>query len=146
MYWIELGLIGLFIATFLAATILPFSSEAVLAGVLMAGLDPVSCLIVATLGNTLGGMSSFGLGYLGDWRWIKRYLRVDEKSVVKWKQLVDRFGAYTALLCWLPFVGDVIAIALGLFKANIVRVLLWMTIGKMARYAVVIWIYYSATN
>lgn len=146
MDWIELGLIGLFIATFLAATIVPFSSEAVLAGVLMAGFDPVSCLIVATLGNTLGGMSSFGLGYLGDWRWIKRYLRVDEKSVVKWKQLVDRFGAYTALLCWLPFVGDVIAIALGLFKANIMRVLLWMTIGKMARYAVVIWVYYSATN
>lgn len=146
MDWIELGLIGLFIATFLAATIVPFSSEAVLAGVLMAGFDPVSCLIVATLGNTLGGMSSFGLGYLGDWRWIKRYLRVDEKSVVKWKQLVDRFGAYTALLCWLPFVGDVIAIALGLFKANIMRVLLWITIGKMARYAVVIWVYYSATN
>ena len=146
MDWIELGLIGLFIATFLAATIVPFSSEAVLAGVLMAGLDPVSCLIVATLGNTLGGMSSFGLGYLGDWLWIKRYLRVDEKSVVKWKQLVDRLGAYTALLCWLPFVGDVIAIALGLFKANIMRVLLWMTIGKMARYAVVILVYYSATN
>jgi len=139
MEWIELGFLGLFAATFLAATVVPFSSEAVLAGLILADFDPTSCLIVATLGNTLGGLTSFGLGYLGNWRWINRYLKVDESSVNKWKQTVDKFGSYTALLCWLPFVGDLIAITLGLFKASVWRVTIWMTVGKAARYAFVIW-------
>jgi len=99
MEWIELGFLGLFAATFLAATVVPFSSEAVLAGLILADFDPTSCLIVATLGNTLGGLTSFGLGYLGNWRWINRYLKVEESSVNKWKQTVDKFGSYTALLC-----------------------------------------------
>ena len=61
MDWIELGYFGLFVATFLAATILPFSSEIVLVSLIAAGFDPIHCFIIATLGNTLGGMTSYGL-------------------------------------------------------------------------------------
>lgn len=133
-YW------ALFTATFLAATIIPFSSEAIVGGMVVAGFDPLSVLIVGTAGNTLGGMSSFGLGYLGNWRAIGRYLRIKEEKIEGWKRTIDSYGAYTAILCWAPFVGDVIAVALGIFKANIWRTAFWMTLGKGLRYTIIIWL------
>lgn len=139
MEWIELGYAGLFIATFLAATVIPFSSEAILAAMVLGGFDPVTSFFVATIGNTLGGMSSYGLGYLGNWQSIGRYLRVKEEKVRSWKHQLDRFGAYTALMAWAPFIGDVIAVALGIFKVNVWRTAFWMTVGKAARYAVIVW-------
>ena len=131
---------GLFTATFLAATIIPFSSEAIVTGMVLAGFEPWSVLIVATFGNSLGGMTSFGLGHLGNWRTIGRYLRVEESKVERWKSTIDRYGAYTALLCWAPIIGDVIAVALGIFKANAWKTAFWMTLGKGLRYAVIIWL------
>jgi len=82
MDYVELGYFGLFIATFLAATIVPFSSEIVLAGMLAAGFDGFGILAVATVGNTMGGMSSFYLGYLGKWRWIESKLRVPKEKAL----------------------------------------------------------------
>jgi len=140
MDWIEVGYFGLFVATFLAATVIPFSSEAIVGTMMAADFDPWMLLLVATAGNTLGGMTSFGLGYLGNWRALSRYLRVKEEKVEHWKTTVDKYGAYTALLCWTPFIGDVIGVALGIFKANIWRTAFWMTVGKGVRYAVIIWL------
>lgn len=134
MEWIELGYLGLFIATFLAATIIPFSSEAILSAMLLAGYEPVACVIVATAGNTAGGMTGYAIGYVANWRAIAKYLRSDESQVLRWQNLVGKYGAYAAILCWMPFIGDVIAIALGLFKAGWIRVLFWMTTGKFLRY------------
>jgi membrane protein YqaA with SNARE-associated domain len=140
MDWIELGYFGILIATFLAATVIPFSSELVFSAAILNGFDPMLTLILASLGNSLGGMTSYGLGYLGNWRTISRYLRIEASKVEQWKRSIDRYGAYTALLCWAPFVGDVIAVALGLFRVNLWRAAFWMTLGKTARYAILIWI------
>jgi membrane protein YqaA with SNARE-associated domain len=137
--WFEIGLLGLFLASFLAATVLPFSSEAMLAATLLAGFDPLSCLIAASVGNTLGGMSSYLLGYLGDWRRIGKWLRTPEEKVLRWEKLVKRYGAFTALLCWLPFIGDVIAIALGIFRVKAAPTSFWMLVGKTARYALLVY-------
>ena len=134
--WLEIGLAGLFIGSFLAATILPFSSEAILAACLMTGFDPLACLITASLGNTLGGMTSYYLGYLGDWNKIGRWLRIKEGQIERWDKLIKRHGAYVGLMCWLPFVGDMIALALGVFRVSAPRTLFWMLLGKTARYAV----------
>jgi membrane protein YqaA with SNARE-associated domain len=141
MDWLELGYLGLFLATFLAATVLPFSSEAILGGMLYAGFDPITCLVVATVGNSLGGFSSYGLGYLGDWQKLTKWLRTDEAKVHKWQALIKRYGSFTAILCWLPIVGDVIAIALGLFKTPFLPVSLWMVLGKALRYAFLTWLF-----
>ena len=75
-FLIEYGYIGVFIASFLAATVLPFSSEVVLTGVLLAGAAYWPCMIAATLGNFLGGMSCYWLGMLGKVEWIEKYLAV----------------------------------------------------------------------
>ena len=71
-FLIEYGYIGVFIASFLAATVLPFSSEVVLTGVLLAGAVYWPCMIAATLGNFLGGMSCYWLGMLGKVEWIEK--------------------------------------------------------------------------
>ena len=126
---------GLFASSFLAATVLPLASEAVLVGALLAGRHPVACVAVATLGNGLGGMTSYGLGYLGDVVWIERYLRVEAAQAQRWRRHIERFGNLLAFLAWLPLVGDVIAVALGLFKVRPLGVALYMFAGKACRYS-----------
>ncbi|MBS1943609.1 MAG: DedA family protein [Bacteroidetes bacterium] len=136
--WADAGLPALFLASFLAATILPFSSEALLAAMALGPWGTLPLLLTASIGNTLGGMTNYGLG-----RWIPegrlmRRLRVDPAKAERWNALVRRYGSWCALLCWLPVVGDPIAIALGLFRARFGPVLLLMFIGKAVRYAVVV--------
>jgi len=140
MEWIEPGYWGLFLATFLAATVLPFSSEVILIAMLSAGFNPTYCLLIATAGNTLGGMSSFALGWLGDWHKLNKWLRVKEADLNKWKSMIDRYGYWAALLCWLPFIGDPIAIALGFFRTNWRVVAILMFVGKLSRYAILIFV------
>ena len=89
---------------------------------------------VATLGNWLGGLTSYGLGWLGKWEWIERYMKVKHETLIKHKDKIDRFGAWLALLTWLPFVGDVFAIALGFYKVDFRKSALLMLIGKGARF------------
>ncbi|MEO8066307.1 MAG: VTT domain-containing protein [Flavobacteriales bacterium] len=132
------GLWGLFLATFLAATILPFSSEAVLAAMAFGPWSSFTLLVVASLGNWLGGLSTFGLGWLGNPVSIARWLRMDPAKAVRWQAMIQRRGAWLALLCWVPVIGDPIALALGIYKAHPVRVAALMLIGKAVRYAAVI--------
>jgi membrane protein YqaA with SNARE-associated domain len=125
---------GLFVSSFLAATLVPFSSEALLVTLLLAGYSPVPCVVTATLGNGLGGMSSYGLGYLGNLVWIRRYLRVEAEQLQRLRKHIARFGGLLAFFTWLPVVGDVLAVALGFFKVRPVMVALYMLAGKASRY------------
>lgn len=136
--WATAGLAGLFLASFLAATVLPFSSELVLLAMLAGPWNSIGLWAVASAGNTLGGMSSYGLGRLGDLDRIARWLRADPAKALLWQQRTARYGAWAALLCWLPVIGDPIAIALGLGRARPLLTAILMLIGKAARYAVVI--------
>lgn len=136
--WTEWGLWGLFMASFLAATVLPFSSEAVLAAMTLGPWSGAALWTVASLGNWLGGMSSYGLGRLGDLDRILRWLRTDPAKARCMQDWVDRYGFWAALLAWLPVVGDPLAIALGLGKARALPVAVLMFIGKAARYGVVL--------
>lgn len=128
---------GLFASSFLAATILPFSSEALLVALLLAGYSPVTCVVMATLGNGLGGMSSYGLGHLGNMAWIERYLRVEAEQIQRLRKHVVRFGSLLAFFSWLPVVGDLIAVALGFFKVWPPGVAVYMFAGKALRYILI---------
>lgn len=136
--WTTWGLAGLFIASFLAATVLPFSSEAVLAAMALGSWSSFSLWLSASVGNTLGGLSSYGLGRLGDMDRIARWLRTDPQKALRWRQRLERHGAWAALLTWLPVVGDPIAIALGLGRTAFWPTALLMFAGKAVRYAVVL--------
>ena len=136
----ELGYLGLFITCFLAATILPIASEVFLITMLAAKYDPLSSLLIASSGNTLGSYLNFGIGYIGNPEWLKK-LRGKQKSIESWKASIQKYGVWLALLSWLPIVGDIIGIALGFFRANIFWSFIFMAIGKFIRYLVVILVY-----
>lgn len=140
--WVEWGYWGLFTVAFLAATILPFSSDAVLAAMMFGEFDPILLVVYASVGNWLGGMSSYALGLLGKWNWIEKYFRVKRREVIKWKILSKRYGAYFALLTWLPIVGDVMAIGLGFARTKLIPTAFYMLVGKTLRYIVIAWLFY----
>lgn len=128
------GIWGLLLGSFLAATVVPFSSDALYAGVLLAGCDPVACLLVGTLGNWLGGLTSFGVGWLGRWQWIEKWFHVKPATLEKQRDRINKWGAWLALLTWLPFVGDVFAIALGFYRIAPFKSALFMLVGKFLRF------------
>jgi membrane protein YqaA with SNARE-associated domain len=83
-------------------------------------------------------MSSYGLGRLGDPDRIARWLRTDPAKAQAWRVRLERQGAWAAWLCWLPIIGDPIAIALGLGRTHLLTTALFMLLGKALRYAAVL--------
>ena len=133
----QLGLLGLFLGCFLSATVVPFASEALVTGATLMGYNVRVVVFVATLGNTAGGMVSYLLGWLCRWEWIERFLHVKREKLMKVHERVKRWGTAAALLTWTPFVGDLIAIAMGLLRINPWATSVLMFLGKFARYLVV---------
>jgi len=136
----DYSLWGLFLASFLAATVVPFSSEALLTFLIANGTDAYSAVLVATAGNWLGGMSSYAIGYLGKWEWIEKYLRIKRETIEKWHNRLYKRGAIFAFLSWVPGVGDIFAVGLGLLRASIPITAVSMLAGKFLRYVVWGWL------
>ena len=137
----ELGYLGLFLASFLAATVVPFSSEAIFTGCLFGGMDPWTCVWVATLGNWLGGMTSYYVGLLGKIEWIEKYFHIKKEKMESYTVRIQKYGDWIAFFSFVPFIGDVIAVATGFFRCNWWKVAISMLIGKFARY--VVWMYFN---
>jgi len=128
------GYIGLFLAAFLAATLLPFSSEVLFSTMLYGDYDFTLCLFSASAGNTLGGMSSYLLGFLVKWDWLEKYMNIRmEKVRLLHSKIKDRI-AIASLLCWLPVIGDHLAVALGFMRPPVLKVIMFMFAGKFFRY------------
>ncbi len=143
MEWlIEWGYFGLFVGSFVAATIFPFSSDVMLVAMLASGGDPVLAIIVATLGNWLGGLTSYYIGYAGKWEWIERYLGVKRERLESQSIRVQRYGALLALMTWLPIVGDIMAVALGFYRVKPITSAVYMLIGKGLRFVLWAVLYY----
>ncbi len=135
MEWFEgLGLFGLFLGTFLAATILPFSTDALYLAILAATKDPMNCLIVGTLGNWLGSVTTYWIGRIAKWEWIVKIFKVSRETLEKQKVRVDKYGVWLALLAWVPFIGDVIALALGFYRTRPGWTMILLLIGKFTRF------------
>ena len=131
-----LGLLGLFIGTFLAATVVPFSSDVLYFAILASTANPWGCLVVGTLGNWLGSVVTYWIGWIGKWELIEKWFRVKPETLEKQKRAIDRYGVWLALLAWVPFIGDVIAIALGFYRTRPLMTAILLLIGKFARFLV----------
>lgn len=124
----EAGLLGLFLSSFLAATLLPGGSEVVLfALVKLHPEQAITALLLATIGNTLGGMTTYGMARLLPER------KLPEKSAV-----VVRHGAPILVFAWAPIVGDALCAAAGWLRLPWLPCALWMALGKGLRYGVVL--------
>jgi membrane protein YqaA with SNARE-associated domain len=128
------GLTGLFISGFLSGSILPFNSEAVMSVLILAGVNISFCIVVATAGNTLGGISIFYLGYLGRMEWIEKYGKVRMERIHAINPKLQKYGPLSALISFVPIIGDVLILGLGFFRISPGLTLLFMFIGKAARY------------
>ena len=121
------SLLSLFLGSFFAATLLPGGSEAVLFGVLKSYPETLwSALLIATVGNTLGGMVSFGMGWL-----------LPQTQQLKHVEKLRRYGTPALLLAWVPLVGDALCLAAGWLRLNWWQAALFMALGKFARYWVI---------
>lgn len=130
----EYGLWGMFIAAFFAGTIIPVPSEGVLSALMIAGLDKYELAFVAILGNTIGEMTCYWLGYLGKTEWLEKYYKIDHAKIEKAKVWVDKYGVWLGLISWVPIIGNIIVVALGYMKVTQWKV--WTTVltGKTIRY------------
>lgn len=128
------GIWGLFLGSFLAATVVPFSSDALYAAILALTKNPVGCLIFATLGNWLGGLTSYIIGWFGKWEWIEKWFHINHVKIARQHFRINRYGAYLALFSWVPFIGDIFAIALGFFRIGPFKSAIFMLIGKFVRF------------
>lgn len=128
------GIWGLFLGSFLAATVVPFSSDALYAAILALTKNPVGCLIFATLGNWLGGLTSYFIGWFGKWEWIEKWFHISHVKIARQHFRINRYGAYLALFSWVPFIGDIFAIALGFFRIAPFKSAIFMLIGKFVRF------------
>lgn len=131
---IDWGLPGLFISALLAGSIVPFSSELVMVALVKLGLNPVACILAAALGNTVGGMTCYYMGRLGKISWIEKYFKVKKEKIDKMMDFLQGKGALMAFFAFLPFVGEVIAIALGFMRSNVWITTASMFLGKLIRY------------
>lgn len=129
---------SVFLASFLAATVLPLGSEAVVAVLAAEGYHPAGLLATATVGNTLGAWVNYLIGRLGDRFVFSRWVRFDPKRRAQAEALVGRWGGPLLFFAWLPVIGDPLTLVAGVFRVRPIVFTFWVALGKGVRYALLI--------
>ena len=132
-YW------GMLIASFLAGSVFPFSSEVVMAALMATGLDPWLLAFYGTIGNVLGALLNYGIGRMGKVEWFEKYLHVKQKDLDRAERFVAGRGAWMGFFAFLPILGAAITVLLGLMRSNIVITFIAITLGKIFRYIILIY-------
>lgn len=136
---IQWGYWGMLVAAFVAGSFFPFSSEAVMAGLQAAGLDPLQLVIYGSVGNVLGSLFNYGVGRLGKLEWIEHYLHVKQQKLDQAQRFMAGRGAWMGFFAFIPILGSAITIVLGLTRANIFISVLSITVGKVLRYVLLVY-------
>ena len=135
MEWLEsLGLLGQFLGSALAASIVPFSSDVLYIAILAKTGQDLGCFLAATSGSWLGSLFTFYLGWLGKWEWIEKWFKVTREKLEQQQAKVSKYGVWLALFSWVPIVGDLTVLALGFYKAPRGWTFLMLLVGKAIRY------------
>ena len=132
-YW------GMLLAAFLAGSFFPFSSEAVMLGLMAAGLDPWVLMAYGTVGNVLGSVVNYCIGRLGKTEWFEKYLHVSPQNMDRARRFMRGHGAWMGFFAFIPLLGSAITILLGLMRANPLITFIAITLGKIFRYVVLIY-------
>ena len=128
---------GLFAAAFIAATLLPAQSEAVLVGLLLAGdYSPTLLVVVASIGNVGGAVLNWVIGRSVERFRGRRWFPVPDKALDRAQRWFGRFGTWSLLLSWLPIGGDALTVAAGVLKVPFWGFVVLVALGKVGRYVV----------
>jgi len=133
------GYVGMLLASFMAGSFFPFSSEAVMVGLMATGLDPWQLAIYGTIGNVLGSLFNYCVGRMGKTEWFEKYLHVKPRDLERAERFMAGRGAWMGFFAFVPILGSAITILLGLMRANIVITFIAVTLGKIFRYIILIY-------
>jgi membrane protein YqaA with SNARE-associated domain len=134
------GYPALFLLSFLAATLVPLGSEWLLVVLLFKGFDPVLSVSLAAMGNTLGALTTYGIGLWGGPFLIGRVLRIGETPRRRAERFYACYGRWSLLLSWLPVVGDPLCLVGGMLRVGLGPFVLLVGGGKLIRYLAVAWL------
>tara|TARA_B110001450_G_C17575585_1_gene462673 strand:- start:655 stop:1071 length:417 start_codon:yes stop_codon:yes gene_type:complete len=130
--------LSLFAISFLAATILPFSSELTLAGLIVtSNYDNLLLLIVSSFGNILGSSVNWALGFYSRNFTTKKWFPFKNERIESSSKWFKRYGKWSLLFAWLPFIGDPLTLIAGLLRVKFLEFLILVSIGKVSRYMVI---------
>ena len=139
----DYGYWGMGVLSFLSGSVLPISSEILLVFFLNLGLSAVWLTVVATVGNTFGGISCFLLGYLTKKKTVQKVFRISDRRMKRADIMIQKYGYWTAALSFVPAIGEVLLVVLGIMRVNKYKVILVMALGKLVRYAFIAASYYG---
>ena len=126
--------LSLFVISFLAATILPFSSELTLAGLIVtSNYDNLLLLIVASFGNVLGSVVNWALGFYSRNLSSKKWFPFKETQIEKSSKWFRKFGKWSLLFAWVPVLGDPLTLIAGLLRVKFLDFIILVAIGKVSR-------------
>ena len=133
--------LSLFAISFLAATILPFSSELTLAGLIAtSNYDNLLLLIVASFGNVLGSVINWILGFYSRNFTSKKWFPFNETQITRSSKWFEKFGKGSLLFAWVPILGDPLTLVAGLLRVRFLDFIILVAIGKVSRYLVVLYL------
>lgn len=133
----DYGYWGMGLLSFLSGTIVPIASEVLQLFFLGLGLNAVGITLAATLGNTLGGITCFMLGFLAKKEWVLKFFKIPEKRMKRADVIIQKYGYWAAAISFTPVIGEVLLIVLGMLRVNSVKVIVVMALGKFIRYALI---------
>ena len=133
--------LSLFFISFLAATILPFSSELTLAGLIStSNYDNLLLLVFASFGNVLGSVFNWGLGFYARNLTIKKWFPFKETQIERSSKWFSKFGKWSLLFAWVPIVGDPLTFVAGLLRVRFFDFIILVAIGKVSRYVIIFYL------
>ena len=135
----DYGILGLFLAAFLAATILPFSSELLLGILLSQNFHPGWVLLSATSGNVLGSVVNYLLGLWGSSIILEKWMGISEIQIGSARERFKRYGMFSLLFAWVPVIGDPLTVVAGILKTKFILFLVLVGLGKFLRYVFIAW-------
>lgn len=135
-FFVEYNYIGLFVFSFLAATILPLSSEILLGILVVNGLNPTMLITVATIGNVLGSFTNYLIGFYGNTFLVQKVLKISNDEFLKTKLRFNKYGIFSLFFAWVPIIGDPLTVIAGALKVNILVFFVIVTFGKLLRYMI----------
>jgi len=134
--------LSLFSISFLAATILPLSSELMLTGLIAtSNYDSLLLLIVASFGNVLGSVVNWILGFYSRNLTTKKWFPFKDRQIESSSKWFNKFGKWSLLFTWVPIIGDPLTLAAGLLRVKFIEFLILVSIGKVSRYFLIYYLF-----
>lgn len=136
----EFGYQALLLVCFLSATLLPFPSEAFVAGMVLAGYDIITVWMIAAVGNWLGSMTNYFLGTWLAFNKLEKWFRLSHQRMERFSGWFQRYGIWVTALSWVPFIGDPLMLVAGIFRVSLLPTLIIVFLVKSIRYGILIWL------